>query len=112
MIESVQQGNIIILTIKEPELNDSEPLVNSIQTALENNNTFILVDLGFVTHISSIVLGTLVTTFKNIKSQQGELKFLNVQPSVANIFNMTRLNRIFEIFNDKETALKSFPINA
>lgn len=111
MIEINHYGNVTVLTVKDPELNDSENLVSVIQNTLEKNNIYILLDLSFVTYISSIVLGSLVTTFKNIKNKEGDIKFLNVQPSVANIFKMTRLHNIFEFFNDKDTALKSFPSN-
>lgn len=109
MIEINQCGNVTVLTVKEPELNDSEKLVSVIQNTVEQNHIYILLDLSFVTYISSIVLGSLVSTYKNIKNKQGEIKFLNVQPSVANIFKMTRLHNIFEFFNDRDTAIKSFP---
>jgi anti-anti-sigma regulatory factor len=50
----------------------------------------------------------LITSFRELESKGGSLKLLNVQPSVSSVLEITRLNRILEMFNDEETALKSF----
>lgn len=110
-IKTDKNGSIVIIKILDQELIEPEKLLNVIQTSIEQNMKGILIDLNDVTYISSIVLGSFVTSYKNIESKNGQLKFVNVQPCVANIFEMTRLNRIFEFFNDKETALKSFSVS-
>ncbi len=107
-VETLQDGTVCILKIGENELKDAQPFVQTIQAALQEGNKSFLVDLSEVSYISSYVLGSFVTTFRNVQEHKGELKFVNVQPCVSNMFEMTRLNRIFEFFTDRETALKSF----
>ena len=109
-IQSETNNGVLVIQILEQELHDASELLNIIQSGLDKGTLFFLVDLSHVIYISSIVLGSLVTTFKNIESKNGQLKFMHAQPCIANVFEMTRLNRIFEFFNERETALKSFTV--
>jgi len=74
----------------------------------KDNRVNVIYDFGNIHYISSSILGFLITSFRELESKGGSLKLLNVQPSVSSVLEITRLNRILEMFNDEETALKSF----
>ena len=57
----------------------------------------LLLDFGKVQFLSSIVLGKLITLSKKAKATGGRLIFCNVRPEMAELFEITKLNQLFEI---------------
>ena len=53
-------------------------------------------------------LSILAIAYKNILNHKGKLKFLNVPLSVIELFKVVKLDSIFEIYTDEESAVKSF----
>ncbi len=90
------------------ELRDPEPLRNVVATQIKEEHKDFLIDLENVIYISSSVLGLFITFHKELKEQNGRVKLVNAQPSVSSLLEMTRLDKILELFNDTKTALKSF----
>ncbi len=68
----------------------------------------LLLDLGSVDFLSSAALGKLVTLDKKTTSRGGALKLANLCPRLAQIFAVTRLDRLFDIEPDEATALAAF----
>lgn len=109
-ISSLDKDDITLVQFNEDE-QLREP--DSLQTDLYNlinseNKNQILLDLENVSYISSSVLGLLITISRDVKKSGGAIKIVNAQPSVSNVFRMTRLDRVFEMFGDKDEALRSF----
>lgn len=103
------EGGVTIISFNEDErLRDPEPLRVFLRQTIDEGHYQILLDLANVTYVCSAVLGLWITTFQELQKRKGNLKFVNIQPSISHIFNMTRLDRIIEMYNDRETALKSF----
>lgn len=100
--------SVTIFTIIVDDLRDPEPLREAISKHLQDGRKDFLIDLENVVYISSSVLGFFITLYRDLKEQGGRLKLVNAQPSVSNLFEITRLDRILEMFNDKVTALNSF----
>lgn len=102
-------GNVVIVAFDMPnELLDPAELGECVQEEIERGRLNFLVDLQNVTYISSSVLGFFINTIVDLRKKGGTMKVFNVQPYVANIFEMTRVGRVIEIFNDQHTALQSF----
>ncbi len=103
------RGSVTVFSFDEDEhLNDPAPLQQAMQRVLDEGRTNILFDLQNVTYISSGVLGFFITTFRQMEKNDGNLKILNVQPCISNVFHITRMDRVMEMYNDMQTALKSF----
>ena len=64
--------------------------------------------MGEVSFIDSSGLGMLITCLKTIKKAGGQLKISSIGNTVKTVFDTTRMDRIFEIFENREDALKSF----
>lgn len=92
----------------DDQIRDPEPLREIISDICREGRKNILIDLENITFISSSVLGFLITSYQHLKNKDGQLKLLNVQPCVYNVFELTRIDRIIEMFNDRQTALQSF----
>ena len=68
----------------------------------------LLISFENVVHLSSAALGTLITINSKIKSHGGQLRLSNIDPQIYEVFVITRLNKLFQIFDDVPEALKSF----
>lgn len=68
----------------------------------------IVIDFGGVGFIDSSCLGTLVALTKKIREQDGNIKIANLNDDVRSIFQITRLDKIFDVFDDVETAVQSY----
>lgn len=68
----------------------------------------LLISFENVVHLSSAALGTLITINSRIKTHGGQLRLSNIDPQIYEVFVITRLNKLFQIFDDVPEALKSF----
>lgn len=68
----------------------------------------LVIDFGGVGFIDSSCLGTLVAMTKKIREQDGNIKIAHLNDDVRSIFQITRLDKIFDVFEDVETAVKSY----
>jgi len=68
----------------------------------------ILVDFSKVEFADSSFLGALVSGLKKSTVIKGDIKILSLQPPVRAMFELTRLYKVFEIFDNEKDAVKSF----
>ncbi len=74
--------------------------------AVEVGHNRLILDLSRVTFIDSTGLGALVGVLKRIGSR-GDIAVCALQPAVQQMFKLTRMDRVFRIFPDADTALAS-----
>ena len=67
----------------------------------------IVVNFENVEHMSSSALGMLITLHKRMVEKKGKLRFCNIQPSIFEVFRITRLNEIFTISETLSEAMDS-----
>lgn len=75
--------------------------------AKEKRFQFIM-DMAAIDFIDSSGLGSMVASLRSVNKMGGDIKIASLQDPVRSIFALTRLHRIFEIFDDSLTAAKSF----
>lgn len=105
-----QKGGAILLAVREDRLDahNSGELKAQMLKLFEEGKNNLVVDLQAVRFVDSSGLGALVSGFKNASSRNGSLKLSGLQLQVKSMFELTRLHRVFEIFNDVDEALASF----
>ena len=69
----------------------------------------LVLDFRHVKFLSSAVLGLLIRISKKVYEQDGQLRLCNIHPGIYEVFKITRLTNIFEIYEDVEIATQSFP---
>jgi anti-sigma B factor antagonist len=70
----------------------------------------LVLDFSHVDFIDSSFLGAIVSGLKKITALKGDIKIVRLQPSVRAIFELTRLYKVFEIFDDLQDAINSYSI--
>ena len=67
-----------------------------------------LINFEKIEYLSSAVLGKLVALHKKMKKEKATLKLCCMRPNIFEIFKITKLDKLFEIHKDAETALAKF----
>jgi anti-sigma B factor antagonist len=82
------------------------PAVNAwMSTATERPRARVVVNLSGVDFVDSSALSALVSGLKHCRMGKGELYLCGLQPQVRIIFELTRLNRAFTVFDEEALAV-------
>lgn len=68
----------------------------------------LLICFANVDHLSSAALGALITIHNKIKSKGGQLRLAEIDPQIYEVFVITKLNKLFEIHETRQSAQSSF----
>lgn len=110
-IEQEKLNGYLILDIREQRIDahNSAELKENILKLIEQGDNKIVVKLEEVRFIDSSGLGALLSGFKNAASNSGKLVLSNIQNQVLSMFELTRLNRVFEIYTDVGDVVSTEP---
>lgn len=108
-LETQTQSGQIIIAVKEERLDahNSSELKDRILRILEEGGRRLVVDLADVKFIDSSGLGALLSGYKNANQRSGTFILSGLQPRVRSMFELTRLNRVFEIYPRLQEAISS-----
>ena len=68
----------------------------------------ILLNFSNVEYLSSAALGKLITLNKKVNGSGGKLILCNIDPTIYEVFEITRLNKLFNIQKDEQGGLQAF----
>ncbi len=66
-----------------------------------------VIDFERVDFLSSAVLGLLIRISRKIDHAGGQLRLCGINRNIYNIFRITRLDRVFAIHDNRQTAIES-----
>ena len=66
----------------------------------------IVLDFSNVEYLSSAALGKLITMDKKMNGVKGTLRFCSIRPDIYEVFTITKLDKVFSIFDDQDKALE------
>lgn len=103
-------GKVVILMVKEERLDahNSDQLKQELSRLFNEGKAGVVVDLKEVRFIDSSGLGALVSGFKNASARQASLKLSSLQSQVKSMFELTRLHRVFDIYQTIDEAIDAF----
>lgn len=80
----------------------AEEFRQSVEELLQNGAETILVDLTDITFIDSSGLGTLVVLLKKIRGLNRSLCLCSINDQVRMLFELTSMDRVFDIYEDRQ----------
>jgi len=102
-------GDVTVLELKgRLDMASGSSLKEQIKVHFEQEKNSIHLNLGEVEFINSSGLGALVSIMKEVRLRKGRLTLSNLASYVQEIFEITQLSHIFEIFKTEEEALNSY----
>ena len=107
---SVQkQGDICIVDVEgQLIVGNRQELKQKILDELERGARKFLVDFAQTGYIDSSGLGVLVSLSKRIRENSGELRLANLNDDLKTLFELTKLDTLFQIADSRERGLQSF----
>ncbi len=104
------KGNDITLIILRGEIGTEtvNQFKDKIDQIVNDGKNKLIMDFQEVNYLNSMGLGVVAATLKKVKKNKGDLKLINLSPAVQELFELTRLTKVFEIFDSEENAVKSF----
>ncbi len=100
-VEKINFESIDYLKIKlKPELlnlANKDVLKEYIGSEIKNKNKNFIFDLSEIVTLNSSALGVLIGILNQIKSADGNLKFSNYNEKIKAIFEITKLNLVFDL---------------
>ncbi|MBK5276133.1 MAG: STAS domain-containing protein [Desulfuromonadales bacterium] len=109
-LKTEQNGAVTVIVVREERLDahNSDELKAEMNRLFEGGTKDLLVDLKEVRFIDSSGLGVLVSGYKNASTRQGSIKLCSLQSQVKSMFELTRLHRVFDIYQTVDEALESY----
>jgi anti-sigma B factor antagonist len=92
----------------EIDINTSPNVKKSFDKLIGAKTPKIIVNLSRVTYVDSSGLATLVEILKNMRSYGGKLKLSNMSSKVKSLFEITKLEKLFDIAVSEEEAISTF----
>lgn len=86
------------------DINTAVQLKKTFDRILSQKKDRIVLNFKDVTYIDSSGLATLVEIFKQLRSYGGKLKLTNLSTKIKNLFEITKLDKLFDILSDDEEA--------
>jgi anti-sigma B factor antagonist len=68
----------------------------------------IVLNFRNVEYLSSAALGKFITLNKKVNGAGGKLALCNIDPQIYEVFEITKLNKLFNIHKEEQDALQSF----
>jgi len=106
------RGDVCVVTFTDRKILDESNIqeIGQQLTDLIEKQYKVKMLLNFenVEYLSSAALGKLITINKRIREENGKLKLCCIRPQIYEVFKITKLNKLFDIYDDEERALMRF----
>ena len=110
------------MEIREEKINDVEVLKlegrldassakdikEKVELLTKENRVKLVIDMEGIDFIDSSGLGSLVSSLRSVNKLGGDIKISALKAQVRAIFELTRLHRIFGIYDDSNAAATSY----
>ncbi len=104
--DSVSVVKLVDEKVMDPER--VQKLGNELLSLPDSNSDRILINMENVKFLSSSAINKLIVLEKRLSKSGGQIKLSNLRPEVREVFNITNLNTVFEIFEAEDEALEQF----
>lgn len=105
------QNNIAIVTLECENLDAGSVKEFKAKLApLLEEHTYMIFDLSRVKFVDSSGLGVMLSCLRKLNAKEGDLKLCGMTKQVRALFELVRMQRIFDIMNTREEAVKSFNV--
>jgi anti-sigma B factor antagonist len=99
-----EQPNVLPLK-GEIDLHVSPVVTASLNAMIERKPERVVIDLSDVTYIDSAGLAALIQAMQKVEAYGGKFFLAGLQETVRSIFEISRLDQVFQIFPDTNAAL-------
>ena len=111
-IDVSKVGDVTVVTFIDKKILDEagiQELGAELFSLVEHDNRRSMVlNFSNVDFLSSAALGKLITLDRKMKAAKGRLKMSNIRPEVLEVFQITKLHKVFDIRDEEAEAISAF----
>lgn len=101
--------NVDVLSLKgRLDASSARDFKEKVGSLSRENRVKLVIDMDGVDFIDSSGLGSLVSSLRTVNKQGGDIRISSLQEQVKSVFELTRLHRIFGIYDGPTAAARSF----
>jgi anti-sigma B factor antagonist len=101
----VQDRSNVLPLKGEIDLHVSPSVTASLNEMIDKKPECLVIDLSGVSYIDSAGLAALIQAMQKVEAYGGKFRLAGLQETVRSIFEISRLDQVFQIFPDAEGAL-------
>lgn len=107
---TVQSGKIGVIEVKGSLVGgeETDELRNAVADYVEQGTKKLVIDLSKVTYLNSTAIGVLVSAHTTFSKNKGHVKLCGINKNINNIFVITKLALVFDVYDSRNEAIKSF----
>ena len=107
-INTKNKDNGIVLSLNGKVIGDSvSQFKQTVDESIGSGIDWLIIDLAEVPLMDSSALGTVIAAFLRLQEKKGKLVLLNAQKSILDVLAITKLNSLFEVYDDMQAALEA-----
>ena len=106
--EIVKNVSVIRLSFNELNLEEREDIKKELSGMVVGSVKKFILDFSKVGFLSSLIIATLISFSKEVKEAGGTLKLSGLGSDARSILNLTRLDKMFELYDTEHDAIESF----
>lgn len=110
MIKEIKKiGKVTVMSLQGSlEVSLQEQFKANVLKQISGDPCSLVISLKEVDFIDSACLGALIAVARRLRERGGDLKLSDLSPEVRSIFQITRLEKVFEIFEDADSAVSAY----
>jgi anti-sigma B factor antagonist len=105
--QKIGEVTVVSLLTEVLDAANADEFKTSFDSIAEESKNIVL-ELSRVRFIDSSGCGSLLSCLRQAKSLGGNLKICRVQETVGTVFELVRMDRVIDIFESREEAVKAF----
>lgn len=102
-----KSGILVCYIIGEIDINTSPQVKTVFDRIVAAKKDKIILNFKNVSYVDSSGLATLVEVLKGLRTYGGKLKLTNLSTKIKNLFEITKLEKLFDIVVEEEEAVKA-----
>ena len=109
-IKEQLKQDIIVLQLSGEMMRgpDATVLNDKLHELIESDKLKVIADLSRVSWINSSGLGILIGALTTMRNAGGDLKIASVTERIQRLLEITKLHKVFDIYDDVESAAAGF----
>ena len=92
----------------EIDINSSPGIKKAFDKLIAKKEPKVVVNFSKVSYVDSSGLAALVEVLKNMRQYGGRLRLTNLSPKIKSLFEITKLEKLFDIVAEEEEAVSTF----
>lgn len=103
-----QEGIYLCRVDGEIDINTAPQFKKVFDKLIKEKEVKVVINLEKVGYVDSSGLATLVELLKNFRKSSSKLKLVSLSAKVKSLFEITKLEKLFDIMDREEEAVKAF----